>query len=111
MTDEELIRLLANYTAGEPELTLTIDGRPMRDLLQYDADSPAFSFLDTDLRDDFGAEISQPNLVVSAGYWIMLPPLPVGEHTIHWTVTARHSIPVFDTDLDVTYHVNVAPRR
>jgi hypothetical protein len=111
MTDEELLRLLVNYTAGEPELTLTIDGKPASNLLDYYAESPAFSLFDTDLVDDLGVPISQPNLAVSSGFWIMLNPLPPGEHTIRWTVHSEHSIPDFDTDLDITYHINVVPGR
>ena len=111
MTDEELIRLAASYTAGEPELTCTVDGRELQNLHQYYAESSAFQFLDTDLFDDFGIPISQPNLAVAAGYWVMLAPLPVGEHTIHWAAHGRHSVPAFDGDLVVTYHINVVPRK
>ena len=111
MTDEELIRLISNFAAGEPEMTCTVDGQPLQNLLGYHADSPAFRFLDTTLLDEFGVPISQPNLAVAAGYWIMLAPLPVGEHTIQWTTHATHSLPDFDTDLDVTYHITVVPRK
>lgn len=112
MSDEDLIRLAANYTAGTPPfdpptLTCTVDGVPLRNLLQYNSESPAFRFVDTDLWDDFGIPISQPNLSVTAGYYVMLAPLPPGRHTIRYTTSHRHSLPAFDLDMEVTYHVNV----
>jgi hypothetical protein len=106
LTTEELIRLYANANVDPgAELTLVIDGVALRDLRQYRADSPSFDILDTDLIDDFGLPISQPNLAVAAGYWIMLAPLPAGRHTIHFIAEE------FDGSIvvDVTYHLTVGP--
>jgi hypothetical protein len=105
LTDEELIRLLVNFaTDAASDLSLTIDGVPMQDLVRYRAESPAFHIEDTDLLDDLEVPISADNLAVADGYWIMLAPLPVGEHTIHFTADG----PVFGPfALDVTYHITV----
>jgi hypothetical protein len=40
---------------------------------------------------------------VSDGFWILLAPLSVGEHTIHFGGTFTQS----DFTLDVTYHLTV----
>lgn len=42
---------------------------------------------------------------VSDGVYLMLEPLPVGEHTIHFT----GSIPSANFTLDITYHITVVP--
>jgi hypothetical protein len=42
---------------------------------------------------------------ISDGYWVMLEPLPVGEHTIHF----RGTLPDIPFTLDITYHLTVAP--
>jgi hypothetical protein len=109
LTDDELIRLIARFRVGpDPELTLTIDGVAARNLNRYYVESPGFRILDTDLIDDLGAEISQPNRAVTAGYYVMLAPLPAGEHTIRFT--AQYDNPIFgEFALDVTYHLTVAP--
>ncbi len=107
-TDEELITLVAIFqvTFDELEMTCTVDGVELSNLEDYFAVSPGFPITDTDLLDDLGAAISQPNNAVAAGYWIMLAPLSHGEHTIEFTVEAEHSF--FGTfGLDVTYDITV----
>ena len=70
------------------------------------AESSAFLIEDTDLADDLGVPIAEDNLAVAAGYWIMLAPLPVGEHTIHFTASVDN--PLFGQfEVDVTYHLTV----
>jgi hypothetical protein len=39
-----------------------------------------------------------------AGYYVFLPPLPPGEHTLHWTASTANGI-----EQDVTYHLTVVP--
>jgi hypothetical protein len=109
LTDEELIRLVANFQIDpDASLILTIDGVPLRDLASYRADSPGFLIEDTDLLDDLGVPIAEENLAVAAGYWIMLTPLPPGSHEIRFT--AQVDNPEFGPfTLDVTYHVIVKP--
>ena len=46
----------------------------------------------------------QPQFGVSDGYWVMLAPLPKGEHTIHILASAN----AFGLLFDVTYHITVA---
>lgn len=107
-TDEELIALAAIWavTFDELEMTCTVDGVELSNLEQYFAESPGFQITDTDLTDDLGTPISQPNTAVAAGYWIMLRPLPIGEHTIRFTVDAD-DLSLGPFNVDVTYYITV----
>ncbi len=73
LTDEELIRIIANFHQDfdELEMTCTIDGVALSDLEQYYTDSPDFHITDTDFFDDLGVSIGEDNLAVSAGRWIL----------------------------------------
>jgi hypothetical protein len=44
--------------------------------------------------------------VIDEGFYVMLKPLPVGEHTL----TIHGEFPSFDVVLDVTYHLTVVPQ-
>ncbi|MCC6488482.1 MAG: hypothetical protein IT364_13375 [Candidatus Hydrogenedentes bacterium] len=107
MTAEELIRLIANYQVDfATSMSVTIDGVPITGLDAYRAESCPTPLTDTDLLDDLGAEISQPNFAIGAGYWLLVAPLPVGEHTIQFAVESDN--PVFGPfTLDVTYDITV----
>jgi hypothetical protein len=110
LTDEELLRLLANFSvSGVTELSLAVDGVEMRNLLRYRAESPAFLIEDADLLEDFGYDPLESRLAVADGYWIMLAPLPPGEHTIHFKGAVDNIVQGAFTS-DVTYHITVAPR-
>lgn len=54
---------------------------------------------------DFGYAPGVRKISISDGYWVMLDPLPLGEHTIHFT-SASAAFP--DFALDVTYHLTVS---
>jgi hypothetical protein len=47
----------------------------------------------------------RPQPAVVGGYWLMLAPLPRGQHTIRFGSTARFGD--FESGVDVTYHVTV----
>jgi hypothetical protein len=130
LTDEELIGLLSNFNidpyhvdppyAADPsllELSLTIDGVPVRNLSAYKKTSPAFHIADTEFIKDlitlgFSGPIDElNNQAVSAGYWIMLAPLRPGRHEIHFTSKVTNPFSPGGFALDVTYHLIVAPKR
>ena len=89
---EEYYRQCANEfvdaVLADPELsiTVTVDGKEVKGNRIVRADSPLFTFT---LPEDniFGAP---PGVYegVGAGLWVALPPLPPGEHTIHFEVSA-----------------------
>ena len=53
---------------------------------------------------DFGYAPGIRKIAVSDGYWVMLDPLPEGEHTLHFTATQTAT----GFALDVTYHLTVS---
>jgi hypothetical protein len=84
-----------------------IDGVAVQDLNGYLKDSPLFTFTvppNNVLGVDAGTGQS-----VSNGYWLMLAPLSVGEHTIHFggNILMDEAEPGFT--LDITYNLTVEP--
>jgi hypothetical protein len=64
-------------------LTLSIDGTNIENLTAFRTDSPLFNFTTPDNGIfDLHSVNSQ---AVSDGYFVMLKPLPVGTHEIHWS--------------------------
>ena len=95
------------------ELEVEVDGVALQDLFDYRATSRLFTFTgDLSLGDGVwdSCLTGSPQPAVSDGYWIMLTPLSVGNHTIH--LRGKEVFPgpfVFDTE--VTYDLTVAPRK
>jgi hypothetical protein len=100
----------------------TIDGRPVQGLedpinTPYRVQSPVFSFTlpdEDNLYQFFGFDVSgtiEP--AVADGIFLMLAPLSVGEHTIHFwgRLLFTEETDGFDLDynLDIAYHVTVQP--
>jgi hypothetical protein len=50
----------------------------------------------------FGIAAGTYGPMVTDGYYLMLTPLPAGEHTIHFTAGLGDAVP-----MDVTYHLTV----
>jgi hypothetical protein len=54
-----------------------------------------------------GADLEAvPHPCLADGYWALLPPMSVGEHTVHFSGGFGS-----DFALDVTYHISVRPRQ
>jgi hypothetical protein len=84
-TEAEMRFRLNRLINSVTRLELIIDGVRVRNLFRYRAQSPRGGFVlrvrPNSLFTEFGAPgIYDP--AVSDGYWIMLKPLPVGEHKI-----------------------------
>jgi len=102
---------LRAVTAGEmdgvTELAMQVDGENIRDIKErFRMQSPAFTF--TLPADNFFTAIGEGPFeagtyspAVDDGYYVMVAPLSLGEHTIHFHGTAGVDV------LDVTYHINV----
>jgi hypothetical protein len=76
--------------APDISLTVTLDGRPVRDLLAFRAQSTRGGFL---FRIGTGSPLTlfgvTPGMrfpAVSDGYWLFLAPPPPGPHTVHFSV-------------------------
>jgi hypothetical protein len=114
---EELVSGAAEAIETATDLAVEIDGNPVEGLQRFRAPSSGFGFT---LPEDnlFGAPAGScvPDPTVGAcipwvaaqdGFYLMLPPLPPGEHTLH----IHAVLPAFGFTLDVTYDpLTVVPR-
>ncbi len=106
----DLRGLAASNIDGVTNLSFTIDGAKIPGLKKdFRIQSPAFVFTipDDNLFNAVG-EGPYPGGAyfpgVDDGVYVMLAPLPVGPHLIHF----HGSMPAFNFTLDITYHVTVA---
>lgn len=103
-----LLKVVTNPT----NLGAEIDGRKLNIgiLKGYRAESPLFIYgplPDNNVLQFFGfdAPAGATSKAVADGFYLMLAPLSVGEHTIKFT----GSVPGFT--LDITYNLTIAPRQ
>ena len=102
---------MASLMGGVSEMSCEIDGRAVRDLEGYYVQSPLFGM--------YGEDIGFPPGYFPAclgdGVYLMLAPLSVGPHTIHFRVVQW--LPWFTPEtpegftryVDITYNLTVAP--
>jgi hypothetical protein len=85
-------------------VSITVDGRAVPDLRSYRTQTPVFTYT---LPEDnlYGLPAGTTATAVSDGIFVMLSPLPVGEHE----VVVHVESPVLGT-LDEIYHITVVPR-
>jgi hypothetical protein len=109
----------AGFIDGATGLTAQLDGVPIAGLSATGPyrirNAPAFSYtyVANSAFCAVGVNACPPYLAggdtvspaVSDGIYLMLAPLPVGRHTLHFTGT----IPAFGFSLDITYNLTVAP--
>lgn len=87
-------------------MDLSIDGVSIPNLVKYRAHSSLFNFTFT--KDNLGGVSPGPTQGVADGYWILIPPMSPGKHTIHFTALALEpSTTAAPTSfvIDVTYHL------
>ena len=87
------------------KLTATIDGEAVGNLGQQRVQSPVLiiTYPDNNI-DGVPKGTYSPN--VSDGYWLMLPPLPAGAHTIYLRGESTGG-PFKGAVIEVTYHLTV----
>jgi hypothetical protein len=118
---EELAPCAAGPISTATDLVVEIDGVSVENLQAFRAQSPVFEFTlpegnvlggqpgSCHPRDDVGPCVQY--LAVADGFYLMLPPLPPGEHTIHihGTFTNLFGGPF---TVDITYDpLTVVPRK
>jgi hypothetical protein len=93
-------------------LSFTIDGHAVKRLDQFRFPSPTFSFTGAtpQVFSDIGCGTPPcyegfRETAVADGYWILLKPLPLGTHDIHF----HGEIPAASFVVDVTYRLTVSP--
>jgi hypothetical protein len=112
--DEESLRECANSHMDDvTELFAEIDGRPLNNLQAYRAESPLFEWgplPEGNIFAFFGldAPAGTASEAVDAGAYLLLAPLSVGDHTIHFRGTNTGELA---GTIETTYIVHVVPRR
>jgi hypothetical protein len=86
-------------------LSATIDGTAVRGLDAYRGDSPDFGFGPLPDPNALGLQGGSVGRSVDAGIYLLLTPLPAGEHTIRVAGTFDE----FGVSIDTTYTITVAP--
>jgi hypothetical protein len=94
---------------GAAKLSVVVDGHSIPNVKRdFRVQSPTFEFtLPTDNlltaigEGPFAAGVYSP--AVDDGYYVMLQPLPLGDHKIRF----KGSVPAFSFSLDITYHITV----
>jgi hypothetical protein len=87
-------------------LTASIDNRPLGDLGLQRVQSPVLT-ITFPAGAVFGLKVGTFTPDVADGYWLMLPPLPAGRHTIHFRGIISGG-PFAGTDIEVTYKLTVS---
>jgi hypothetical protein len=89
-------------------LFVQIDGRSLQGLASYRAQSPLFIYGPLPANNLLGFPAGTTSPSVADGYYVMLTPLSVGHHTLHFGGT--YVAPDSSTFVqDITYHITVAP--
>jgi hypothetical protein len=109
-TDAELRAAAKSFQDLTTNMSAEIDGVPVRDLGAYRVQSPLYTFGPlpaNNVLQSFGitAPAGSTSLSVADGVYLMLAPLSVGGHTIHF----HAETPAFNFLLDITYNLTVAP--
>jgi len=90
------------------DLSFTVDGRTVKNIGAFRVTSPQFSFT-APTPWIFGAT-GGTGTSVGVGYFVMLAPLSVGQHTIHYTGAFKFSdAPEDYIGVNMTYHITVKP--
>ncbi len=94
--------------AGVNTLKFTIDGRKVIGLGEFRVLSPFYDFIVPSTNNFLGVDGITSGVSASDGYWVMIKPLPVGVHVIHFegqTVSG----PGAGGSQNVTYKLFVTP--
>lgn len=113
LSPAELMTAASEFYAGEVALVCEVDGCAVPNLDTYFIPPVEFTYVvppPPNLYTAFGGAFEGPvDPSYSIGWWIMLPPLPAGAHTIHLGGT-RFGVagdPADDFIVDVTYRLTI----
>jgi hypothetical protein len=107
-TETELRDLARSDLDGATAVRVEVDGVAIQPLQRFRFPSPVFSITlpQKNLLQATGKSAAVPGTVfpvVAEGFYVMLKPLPVGEHTI----AIRGSLPKLSFTLDGTYRLSI----
>jgi hypothetical protein len=104
-TTKELTECAFQGFTDITDVSVTVDDRPVRNIDSFFLVSPRFDFQIPD--DNIFGVPAQTTPAVVLGHFVMIRPLPVGEHTIVGHVTST----LFPSGFaEITYHIKVTPR-
>jgi hypothetical protein len=105
-TAADQLAIASGFADYITDLSFTIDGKGVPNIRDFRVTSPQFSFT-APTPWIFGATGGE-GLATGVGYFVMLSPLSVGTHTIHYTGAFKFSdAPEDYIPVDTTYHVTV----
>jgi hypothetical protein len=111
-----LASLGADYMDDIDHLEAELDGVPLQQLFDYRTPSGLFTLLpDASFSAIDGCVTGDPQPAVSDGFWVMLMPLSVGEHTLGFTASGTISLTdpnctfEFPFEVKVAYNLKVIP--
>lgn len=86
-----------------------VDGASVKHIEAYRSESPLVEFGPLPENNIYGFPAGTTSLSVSAGYYVLLEPLSIGEHTVE--IGAALTREEFDLDFayNTTFHITVAP--
>jgi hypothetical protein len=100
-----LLALAAERVGEVTSLQANIDGVPVQNPWAYVAELPsALTVVEGGLLNSWGVDAGTYSPNVTAGFCLMLAPLSVGSHTIHFAAAVKG-----EPALDITYHITVKP--
>jgi hypothetical protein len=109
-TTESELRATANSLQDlATDMSMTIDdiSVPVGDNQSYRVESPLFTYGPLPENNLLDADAGLTSPAVGDGVYVMVKPLAVGEHTIHFA--GKVAAPTFTFRLDITYNITVAP--
>jgi hypothetical protein len=106
-TEQQLLACAKSENEGITGLDATVDGIKTQGLQNYRVQSPLFNF--TYPNNNVNGAPAGSTQGVSDGYWIILKPLPIGDHTVHFggSVVNYAGGALNNFANDVTYHLKV----
>ena len=100
--------LADDFLGSVTEMHVELDGVALSNLFNYRGGSGVFSFAaDPSLHFIDGCLTDEPQPFLTDGYWLMLAPLRVGTHSLHFSASSTFLGSPFT--IDVSYALTVAP--
>ena len=102
----DYVNKFMNDVLADPDFSMvvTVDGKEVKSkrIVRAETDLFTVTLPEDNLFSSFGVHAGDYDAVAD-GLWAALPPLPPGEHTIHFEISA----PSLDFSQDITYHLTV----
>jgi hypothetical protein len=107
-TADEQLAIANGFAEFITDLSFSVDGKSIQNVGDFRVTSPQFTFTAPSPW-IFGAT-GGTGTATGVGYFVMLAPLSVGTHTIHYTGAFKFSdAPEDYIGVDMTYHITVRP--